>query len=763
MTALAPHVHELGGCAPSPLGSYLKALAVLRLVSEQADPTARGFWRDEAFWLVTTLSREELLGFFLERYEPTPILSPWNGGSGFYFREEKSAEKDPETGKFKKTGVRNAPTAATRAIDALLASTSPRLAQYAACARGAKAIVQTFGLDAAPDDAETKAALIAALRSQQSAAGLSWIDASVTSLGAEFACAPIAGSGGNDGNEDFSKNFLVRVLELLAEPVDPGGRASALIAQSLFGGATPGAHDCAAGQFAPVGNAGVNAGLGFDGKAIANPWDYVLTIEGSILFGSAASRRLEVGSATAAFPFAVRVDPVGYGSAADTDRDDSRSELWLPLWAGPASLREVAALLAEGRARLDRGEAQRTTEVARAVAALGTSRGLVGFARTAFFTRNGNMHYSVPVGRWSVGAQPHDHLLDDLEIWLSRYRRFARDKLAPKEVTAAARAVDEAVLSVCRAGGEPQRWQALLVALGRAEAALPGSPKKTADPIRQLAPLPPLRLEWLSVADDGSPELRLAAALASQDVALRTRSGQAWLGVRAHWLPLDRGRAARAPHGARGAMHFAADGGGLANDPDVVCVRDDLDDACLALVRRRVQLAPALAARGLGLRGARGFEASLVDVGALLRGAIDGRRVLALARPLMAIAWWERREPGVVLPAPAGPSELDAAYAIARLAHLSEPIVRGEPLDVPLDPEPIARLAAGDFAGALTACLRRLRASGLRPRVRHVVGDAAAARRLAASLAFPIRAADLHRCADFVTKPHDPEVPQHVH
>ncbi|MBI2393744.1 MAG: type I-U CRISPR-associated protein Csx17 [Deltaproteobacteria bacterium] len=752
----APKVHKLEGCSPTPLANYLKALAVLRLVSEQRDPEARGFWKDEAFWLVTRLSRDELVAFFLDDYMPTPILSPWNGGSGFYFREEKSKEKDPSTGKLKKTGVRNEPTAATRAVDALLASTAPRLAKYAGCAKIAKSLLAELGLDAAPDDATEKAALIAAIRSRLLSSGLDWVDASVTSMGDEFSCAPMAGSGGNDGNEDFSKNFLVRVLELIS----PGTEDSrSLLGQCLFGGAVPGAHDSAAGQFSPGGNAGVNAGAGFKGDAVANSWDYVLAIEGSILFGGAASRRLDASSAGGAFPFAVRIDPVGYGSAADADRDASRAEIWLPLWTQPTSLRELSALLSEGRARIDRAEAQRTTDVARAIAGLGTSRGVAAFERTAFFTRNGNMHYSVPVGRWPVSAQPHEELLDDIETWVARLRRFSRDKLAPKAVTAAARAVDEAILAVCRGGEDPMRWQALLVALGRAECALLGSPQKAGDPLRQLAPLPPLRPAWISAANDGSPELRLAVALASQDVALRTQNGAGWLNVRAHWMPLDRSRAPRLTHAARGPARFATDGGGLANDPDVVCGGHDLERDCIDLVRRRVQLAPGLATRGLGLSGACGAEAPLGDVTAFLAGLVDDRRLLALGRPLMAIAWWQRDLPR--LDAPTSVS-IDAAYAVARLVHLSKPLERREPLTIPLDPEPIARLAAGDLAGALAIALRRLRASGLRPRVRHLVGNERDARRLAASLAFPVRASDVCRCADFVTKPQDLEETNHV-
>ena len=78
------HIHHLTGCSPTPLANYLKALGILRLVAEQSDASARGWWQDEHFCLLTRLSREELHAFFLDEYQPTPIISPWNKGSGFY-------------------------------------------------------------------------------------------------------------------------------------------------------------------------------------------------------------------------------------------------------------------------------------------------------------------------------------------------------------------------------------------------------------------------------------------------------------------------------------------------------------------------------------------------------------------------------------------------------------------------------------------------------------------------------------------------------
>lgn len=86
------HLHHLTGCAPAPLAHYLKALGILRLVARQKDEAARGFWKDEHFCLITSLDRDALERFFLDEYEPTPFVSPWNKGSGFYADDDPALE-----------------------------------------------------------------------------------------------------------------------------------------------------------------------------------------------------------------------------------------------------------------------------------------------------------------------------------------------------------------------------------------------------------------------------------------------------------------------------------------------------------------------------------------------------------------------------------------------------------------------------------------------------------------------------------------------
>ena len=81
--------HTLTGCTSRPLTGYLKAMGILRLTAEQKDPQIKGWWKGERFCIETSLDENELAYFFCEEYEPTPITSPWNGGSGFYHGDAK--------------------------------------------------------------------------------------------------------------------------------------------------------------------------------------------------------------------------------------------------------------------------------------------------------------------------------------------------------------------------------------------------------------------------------------------------------------------------------------------------------------------------------------------------------------------------------------------------------------------------------------------------------------------------------------------------
>ncbi|MBX3355807.1 MAG: type I-U CRISPR-associated protein Csx17 [Phycisphaeraceae bacterium] len=169
-----PHVHELTGLKPDALATYLAALGVIRLLAEQRDASARGFWRDEHFVLVTELSWEEVQRFFLEDYEPTPILAPWNLESGFFSLKGPDGsvgtdEAAPGTSGSDEEEIDNAATGdsetddgdegeddAERAVgdpvlDAFAASSAPRLAPFRSAIEIARAAIPEEVLKAEED------------------------------------------------------------------------------------------------------------------------------------------------------------------------------------------------------------------------------------------------------------------------------------------------------------------------------------------------------------------------------------------------------------------------------------------------------------------------------------------------------------------------------------------------------------------------------------------------------------------------------------
>lgn len=752
------HHHTLTGCAPTPLAHYLKALGILRLVAEQADPAARGWWQDEAFHLVTTLDRPALERFFLEDYQPTPMIAPWNKGAGFVY-----APNNP-------------------ALDRIRQSTSPRAAAFRSAIQQAdEQIVQQTEADTAiraikgetkvnglskaekkhlKDDPDYKARLAAAERHfKQLKNGLipecrrtwrgphlTWMDAAMVLLPDGEAKFPaLLGSGGNDGKNDFTKQFM----ESLCVVVDwstnqPSARAETWLTASLY--QQPLASSDMAlpvGQFLPGSAGGANMTTGFDAPATANPWDYIFLLEGILILIPTLSRRTSTHPTTAAAaPFATHCTPAGHASASRSESGSPRGEQWMPLWSSPVTLPELRQLFGEGRAQLGRKSVSRPADFARSISRIGTARGISTFQRFGYLERNGQSNLAVPLGRWQVEPQPRQELFNDLDrgLWLDRLQRAARDKFAPNSFSVSQRALEAAIMEACAHGAASSSWQALLIALSEMEVQLIRSHVFTKK--QRLRPIPPLSADWLAAADDGSPEFRLAAALAFQAADPAGHDP-----VRSHWLPLDPAKL------KRGIAEFATDATGLRKDPRIVC--HDLDPVrdLLALVQRRGIEAAHAASRHLPLAGAPRFCAHPADLAALIEGQVDLRKITRLARAFMAI---DRRTLGTTRPiaAPASSAKPPPLYGLFRLATLPWPLRRGG-ADIPIrfDPAILTRLAAGDLRSAGELALRRMRASGLTPVLRRIAGEQALARRIAVSLAFSISPATASDLADNLTKP----------
>lgn len=744
----------LYGCRPEPLMSYLKALGVLRLVAEQKDTEARGRWAGDAFFLSSRLDEAALVSFFLSRYSPTPVVVPWSGSDFFGIPKERSCCT------FRKT-----PTS-SRVIRAFLATQSERLRPYREVLEGVLQTMSQEGVRSKPDiETKTKegqrrkARFLAALRSRLPDEAVPWLDAAVSLRMDSIDLNSLLGTGGgSDGNTHFSDNFMQNLWDCLPEFDCQRRRANkskacfrtcAALKTSLFGVPSQslvGKRTAALFDAGAVG--GPNATQGMERKPHANPWDFILAIEGALCFAGAVVRRhCATAGAMSAFPFAARLTPVGYGAL--TYGESGGNEIWLPLWERSMRFDELRLLFSEGRCEVGRRPATNGLDFARAIAGLGVDSGITAFLRSAIVRKRvGGENYTtaVPAGRFRVRQDKHVSLLESLDAhgWLDTFRGGcgATRPEAPPRFPAALRRLDAAIFDFCRYGGA-QRFAQVLCALGQIERELSvvgDKPGKIGN--CNVNPVPYLDPGWIGACDDGTAEFRIALALASIQ-------GQDKVGpLRGNLEPVA--IAAKGPRWAE-------------RDKAVVWSFASLCRNLAAVLERRLMDAGRHGVSGLPLASA--YSVQLSDITAFLEGRTDDRRIEELLWGAILIKpgnHWPRPRP-----APAAAAPVPRAYALLKLLFLPDHLALGSQggTGSAVRPEPgiLAKLRGGDLPGATAVAARRLRASGFVP----MPGPASDGRRrsgdftgrldpvrLAAALLIPIQ--DVQALRRLVLRPSQP-------
>ena len=693
---------ELRGCTPEPLMAYLKALGIFRLVAEQKDKDARAWWQDDAFCLTSVLDRDALARFFLDEYRPTPIVSPWNGGSGFYPKDN------------------------SKAMDTILGLESPRFQLW-------NEVIATSKQISAQQGSNKKEWVLAQCRARFPDDALDWLDAVyvLTTDGAKY--PPLLGTGGNDGRLEFSNNFMQNVVAALNLEGLRNGEAAGRnqLIYALFNEGSSGlVRKRSTGFYNPGGVGGANASVGFNDEALTNAWDYILMFEGALLFAGAATRRLLPQAASkAVFPFTVDNSAAGYGTAADSEYgDSSRAEFWAPLWGQPTNLLEMDYVMAEGRAQLGRRQVASGANFARAVAGLGTERGISQFQRYGFLARNGMAYLAAPLGRFHVKddrdtAQRANVLFDlDRDSWLQNLRRRMSDRNAPAGLGTALRRIDQAIIEFCQRG-QPRDLQNVLIAVGHAERWLATSSLRKAT-----YPVLPLNIrspQWLTQADDQTAEFRLARALAS--ILPGQKDRQVHVGpIRENLEPVE---CREGVNWQEGSTSFVWNNG-------------DAFSNMLALVERRCLEGRMRNLDRLPLDSA--YSARLNDIAAFLAGGVDVQRVVDLALPLSFVRRGRRREKSAPQRFPSrAPIDLPAAYAVMKLTLLPDEFSCPEfceDRDISMEPRMLAMLRAGRIKDAYQVAYRRLKASGLQPLSDNpgIADRSEQGRRLAAALLFPL-------------------------
>ncbi len=688
---------HLYGCTPTPLAGYLKALAILRLVAEQKDAEARGWWEGEHFVLESVLDEEGLKAFFLAEYKPTPIIAPWNGGSGFYLNDNKGG------------------------ISALEKSADIRFHGYLESITIGKLSIKLMKLSESPKDKVVKSNLLIYLRSQLPDGALAWMDAALMLSSEDVRFPPLLGTGGNDGRLDFTNNFMQRLNDVfgLSDKNDEQ-TSNAWLDESVYRNPQPFlTNKKAIGQFSPGQSGGPNAGTGYDAESLINPWDFVFMIEGALLFAAAATRRLGSEERSAlTFPFTVRPKGSGQGGLSMGDGASARAEMWLPLWERPTALLALKSLLSEGRVTLGRCSVKDGLDFARAISLLAVNRGINSFQRYAFMMRSGKAYLATPLTRFRVPREPLQDLLSELDHWLWRFQAWARGDNTPNRVKSLAQRLDNALFDLTRQRGDRYGVvQKVLIIVGEIQRYAGTSPATQ----EKIPPVPILSERWFSAARDNGIEFRIAAAL----TGLHGTKEQP-LPMRVHLSPLDpKGR--KDPvwllEGKKHKYRTWHYGG--------------LEKNLISVLEKRLLLMQKDGFSDKPLNGWPGVD--LTSMTTFLAGETDDNRIAQLLAGLAHCRVprhieWEPVEDFCAIP---------AAFTLLKLVMTPDRQLRrcGLLMDHERLPVPsglVRRLAAGRVDDAVRLAQRRLRIAGISPLPESPCGAGLSGSRLAAALLIPL-------------------------
>jgi CRISPR-associated protein Csx17 len=683
MTTQMARRHVLPGLRPEPLASYLAGLGLIRVLGEQADPDATAAWAPGGLAVATIV--EDVPAWLADEYMPTPVFSPWNSGSGFGASDKNQKDR-----------LRALRVHPSRRLDAF------RGAMQAAEAAGelsrAKGWIKD-GSDKSPD----KRRAIQELRNRCPDDLVPWIDAAVVLSGDEPQFPPILGTGGNDGRLDFSTNFHQSLLDVLSTAETGRARSIAWARDLLAGTETEQLADATVGQFDPAGAGGPGSSRFGTADSLVNPWGYVLLVEGARLFAASAARRHQHAAGRAAMPFTVDDSPDG--AAGGSGREQSRGEVWIPVWSRDFTLAEIRQLFAEARASWHGRPAQRAADFYAATRTLGVAKGIDAFVRYGLHQRNGRSFAAVPLARVEVRERPEVRLAANVEDWTSRIS--GGDK--PSAVGEAVRRFEAAHLEYARDGGSAPLAR-MLAALTTLEQAVGRSGRaRDATPVRR----PPSAQKFLDViAAEDSPELRIAVGLAScatlpgtdaADLPSRT--------MRQILLPIDppapTGRGRTGGHW-RGAP--LVPGFGLRPLPQVM--------ADVLIWRSRTGSAEAGQDTFRGAPTFRlGIRVPAADLHLLAAGQLDEKALDLFTRACLALNWrgvnhdWSPEPPEIPVPTLGLLHPLAQGLSPGTSAGARNHSDRDEPM-LALSPDWATRLVAGQVSGVHDEAVAKLRQAG---------------------------------------------------
>ncbi len=350
-------------------------------------------------------------------------------------------------------------------------------------------------------------------------------------------------------------------------------------------------------------------------------------------------------------------------------------------------------------------------EFSRAVGTLGVDRGIDSFERYAFLERRGQSYVALPAGRIKVRYKPRLELLDELDTVIRPAWQFMRAfKNVPATFQSARQQIDEAIFTCCQKS-DPYSFSNLVRAIGNLEKLL--AMRERSKPPILYKPLFGLSPKWVSYCDDGSIEVRIAAALAS--IQSTGKVGP----IRSNMAEIDPSTPWRWSNG-KGDCHWF--GNSLAERLSGVLSRRLMDAK-----RRSAPCVPIQAA----------LPISSYDAMVFLLGQCDDEKIEELLWGFTLINW---NKEGIKTikkrwKIPLSDHPLSRSWCVLKLLHSP---LKVQDIIIKMEPRIVHLLMADRIKDACDVAIHRLHVSGLSPfiaRYREELDP----NRLLASLLIPVR------------------------
>ncbi len=496
----------------APLSNYLAAIGLLRIIGEQLDPFARGWWQSGCFHLETRAEVSEIAEFLAKDYKPSPYITPWNKDSGF-----PAGQPLPEF-----CNLNHA-----------------RFDTISHIARIAAEVVPQYATAGKIENKEKGKLLEALDRAGDSDAWSAWLGICAVTFrdkeGKPNTSFPalLGGTGGAFGRADFGSKFI-RALqsatsEHFAAAILGSDQADLLIkaGDSLI-------YDPASRCDGQQGYSVATKDTQETRAGKANPAHMILLAEGMALFEgyaitTASDGEAGAGQQMASFTLAVAHKSAGHPSSSWLEDDGNFcEELWAPLWDQPCHYSDVRdalrriALLPLPR-QLDTG-----LDLALFTSRLGRRLHLSGFARYYFPARIGK-GTKIPslIEVFPLGASQNDRsdALAAVVKLATKLRSYAKDKTIAASYRHAAERLVAETGAVAGGGGSYLELLRRLLAWRRLEESKQEKANKkdsTSQFIHLLfrfgtPALPPQWFELLAREIEG-PEWRLALSMGTGQI-----------------------------------------------------------------------------------------------------------------------------------------------------------------------------------------------------------------------------------------------------